>query len=104
MVPSERLVRGIDARLLRRAADIIKLLGHPERLKIVEALEPGERSVTEICELCGLEQAVCSQHLGRLRGQKVVAARKEGLRVIYRVIEPKVYHILECIRKCDLPR
>jgi ArsR family transcriptional regulator len=90
--------------MLKRAADIIKLLGHPERLRIVEALEGGERSVSEICELCDLEQAICSQHLSRLRRQKVVTARKEGPRVIYRVIEPKVHHILECIRKCDARR
>jgi ArsR family transcriptional regulator len=95
------LVRGIDPRMLRRAADIIKLLGHPDRLKIVEALEGTELSVTEICDVCELEQAICSQHLSRLRRHAVVTARKDGLHVRYRVIEPKVHHILECIRKCD---
>ncbi|MBL8987712.1 MAG: helix-turn-helix transcriptional regulator [Gemmatimonadetes bacterium] len=104
MPSTKPLVRGIDSAMLKRAADIIKLLGHPERLKIVEALEGAERSVTEICDICDLEQAICSQHLSRLRQQKVVTARKDGLRVMYRVIEPKVHHILECIRKCDVRR
>jgi len=98
---ARQLVRGIDPAMLKRAADIIKLLGHPDRLKIVEALQPAELSVTEICEICGLEQAICSQHLSRLRQHKVVTARKDGLHVRYRVIEPKVHHILECIRQCD---
>lgn len=103
-MPTKALVRGIDPALLKRAADIIKLLGHPERLKIVEALESGELSVSAICEICDLEQAICSQHLSRLRRQKVVTARKEGLTVRYRVVEPKVHHILECIRRCDVKR
>lgn len=98
------LLRGIDPRVLQRAAEIIKLLGHAERLKIVEVLEGGEHTVGELCELCGLEQAICSQHLGRLRALHVVAARKQGQHVIYRLVEPKVPMILECIRKCDIPR
>ena len=98
------LLRGIDPGVLRRAAEIIKLLGHPERLKLVEALEGGERAVGELGELCGLEQAICSQHLRRLRQLGVVATRKEGLHVFYRLVEPKVPMILECIRKCDVRR
>lgn len=97
------LLRGIDARVLKRAAEIIKLLGHPERLKLVEVLEAGEHSVGELCELSGLEQAICSQHLRRLRSLDVVAARKDGQHVFYRLTEPKVPMILECIRKCDVP-
>ncbi len=101
MSKAKALVRGIDPAMLQRAASIIKLLGHPERLKIVEALEGTERSVSEICEICDLEQAICSQHLSRLRRHQVVSARKDGQHVRYRVVEPKVHHILECIRKCD---
>ena len=102
MARTKALVRGIDPGMLKRAADIIKLLGHPDRLKIVEALEGTELSVTEICDTCELEQAICSQHLSRLRRHEVVTGRKDGLHVRYRVIEPKVHHILECIRKCDV--
>ncbi|HJR36306.1 MAG TPA: metalloregulator ArsR/SmtB family transcription factor [Gemmatimonadales bacterium] len=89
---------------LARAAEIIKLLGHRERLLILEALEAGERSVTELCARCGLGQAICSQHLRRLRQLDVVSCRREGANVYYRVTEPKVHHILECIRVCDAPR
>jgi len=95
------LVRGIDPEVLRRAAEIIKLLGHPERLKLVEVLEGGEHTVTELCRACDLEQAVCSQHLSRLRGKGVVATRRDGQRVFYRLVEAKVPMILDCIRQCD---
>jgi DNA-binding transcriptional ArsR family regulator len=102
MPAAKRLLRRVDRGVVARAAEIIKLLGHPERLMILEALEQGELTVGEICELCDLGQAVCSQHLARLRRQGVVSCRKEGLNVYYRIVEPKVHHILECIRRCDL--
>ena len=100
--PRRRLLRGVNPALLARAAEIIKLLGHPGRLKIVEALEDGELTVSEIYRACDLDQAICSQHLRKLRTLGVVEARREGLNVIYRIVEPKVYHILECIRTCDV--
>ncbi len=101
MTRARPLLRRIDPRVLHSAAEIIKLLGHAERLKIVEALEDGEMTVSEIFEACSLGQAICSQHLRRLRTLGVVKARKHGLNVIYRITEPKVYHILNCIRTCD---
>ena len=100
-MPAKQLLRRIDPTVLARAADIIKLLGHPERLKIVEVLERGEASVSEIRDAVRLPQAIVSQHLARLRGANVVAARRDGVHVLYRVIEPKVRHVLTCIRECD---
>lgn len=94
-----RLLRRVRPSVLARAAEIIKLLGHRERLTILEALEPGELSVTEICRECRMPQAICSQHLRRLRALNVVACRKEGLNVFYRVTDPKVRTILNCLRK-----
>ncbi len=95
------LLRRIDPALLARAAEIIKMLGHPERLKIVEVLERGEATVSEIQEAIGIPQAIVSQHLARMRGCNIVVARRDGSYVRYRVVEPKVHHILNCIRECD---
>jgi ArsR family transcriptional regulator len=97
-----RLVRSVTPEVLRRAAEIIKLLGHPERLKIVEVLEGGEATVSDIQDQLGLPQAIVSQHLARLRGADVVEARRDGVHVHYRLIEEKVHHILHCIRTCDM--
>ena len=99
---SKALVRSIDPDLLHRAADIIKMLGHPERLKIVEVLEPGEAAVSQIQDALDLPQAIVSQHLAKMRGAGIVAARREGNHVYYRIVEPKVEHILRCIRTCDM--
>ena len=99
---AKRLVRTVNPELLRRAAEIIKLLGHPERLKIVEVLEGGEATVSDIQEQLGIAQAIASQHLAKLRGAGVVAARREGVYVFYQLTEEKVHHILRCIRTCDM--
>jgi ArsR family transcriptional regulator len=96
------LLRGIDPDLLTRAAETIKLLGHPERLKIVEILEASEATVSDIQAELDMPQAIVSQHLAKLRGLGIVAARRDGVHVYYRVLEPKVRHILECIRRCDV--
>ncbi len=95
------LLRGLDPELLMRAAETIKLLGHAERLKIVEVLEGGETTVSELQERLQLRQAQVSQHLAKLRGRGIVASRRDGVNMHYRVVEPKVRHILECIRTCD---
>ena len=96
------LVRSIEPATLARAADVIKLLGHADRLKIVEVLENAEATVSEIQDVLEMPQAIVSQHLAKMRGCNVVAARREGNHVFYRIIEPKVHHILHCIRHCHM--
>ncbi len=104
MVKTKRraLVRTVEPDLLARAAEIIKMLGHPERLKIVEVLEEGETTVSAIQDTLDLPQAIVSQHLARMRGAGIVASRRDGVNVFYRVVEPKVWHVLQCIRTCDM--
>lgn len=93
----------IDDGTLERAAKVIKCLGHPLRLRLVELLDREERSVTEIAERLGAGQAAVSHQLAILRGHGVVEARRAGAFVHYRITEPKVRHILDCIRHCDGP-
>ena len=90
----------IDATLLDRAAAVIKCLGHPLRLRLLEALECGESTVSELQSWSGASQAMVSQQLAILRGHGVVSARRAGPFVRYSITEPKVHHILACIRGC----
>jgi DNA-binding transcriptional ArsR family regulator len=99
---SQRLIRSIDPEVLNKAADVIKVVGHPDRLRILEALEEGEQSVGDIQELLDLPQAIVSQHLAKMRGWGIVEPRRDGIHVFYRIVEPKVQHILDCIRRCDV--
>ena len=99
---TRELIRNIDPAALAKAADVIKVVGHPDRLRILEFLEGGEKAVGEIQDGLDLPQAIVSQHLAKMRGWDIVEARRDGTHVYYRIIEPKVRHILDCIRTCDL--
>lgn len=92
----------INETILVAAAEVIKCLGHPLRLRLLEALESGERSVSELQEYAAASQAAVSQQLATLRARGIVDNRREGAHVYYRIIEPKVTAILGCIRTCDL--
>jgi DNA-binding transcriptional ArsR family regulator len=103
MEPAPTTSTRIDPRVFERAARVIRILGHPLRLRILESLEDGERNVTDLQDELAATQAAISQQLAILRSEDVVASRREGARVFYRIIEPKVSRILDCIRECDLP-
>jgi ArsR family transcriptional regulator len=103
MEPVTTISTRIDPRVFERAARVIRILGHPLRLRILELLEIEERNVTDLQDELEVTQAVISQQLAILRSEDVVASRREGARVYYRIVEPKVSHILDCIRQCDLP-
>ena len=98
----KKLIRFIDPASLSKAADVIKVVGHPDRLRILEFLEEGEKAVGEIQDCLGLPQAIVSQHLAKMRGWGMVESRRDGIHVFYRIKEPKVSHILDCFRHCDL--
>jgi ArsR family transcriptional regulator len=91
----------IHPSVLNGAAAVIKVIGHPLRLRLLEAMEVGERTVTELQDVTGSSQSMVSQQLGILRGRGVVDARRDGTHVYYRITEPKVHRILACIRECD---
>jgi DNA-binding transcriptional ArsR family regulator len=71
---------------------------------LLEALEQGEKTVTELQEYAGATQAAVSQQLATMRARRIVDNRRDGTSVFYRIVEPKVTAILACIRSCDLPQ
>jgi ArsR family transcriptional regulator len=80
----------------RPSSDLYRALGHPVRLDILKALlDDGEACVCHLEARLGLRQAFLSQHLGRLRQAGLVADRREGLNVYYRVASPAVRSVLE---------
>jgi DNA-binding transcriptional ArsR family regulator len=80
-------------------AEIFQALGHPTRVAIVEYLRQGEKSVGQLCEKVGIEQANASQHLAVLRSKYIVETRKEGNQIFYKLRNPLVGDILEMMRK-----
>jgi DNA-binding transcriptional ArsR family regulator len=100
MSPVSTTETQIPSEYLTKSAEVIKCLGHPLRLRLLEALERREMTVSDLQEYAGVSQASVSQQLGILRGRGVVDSRREGVYVYYRITEPKVSSILACIRQC----
>lgn len=65
--------------------DILKALGHPLRLRIIEALQGGERSVSELEDATGIVQPALSQQLAVIRSAGLVQTRKAAKLVFYRI-------------------
>lgn len=84
--------------VLNRAAAVIRCLGHPLRLRLLEALETGEKTVSKLQEYAGAPQPMVSQHLMVLKAHGVVNLRRAGPFAYYWIVEPKAKAILECIR------
>lgn len=75
-------------------ADFFKTLGHPARIRVLEVLRDGERSVSELIPEVGLEPSHLSQQLGVLRRANIVQARKEGITVRYSVTDERIFDLL----------
>ena len=75
-------------------ANLFRVLGHPARVRILELLRDGERSVGSLQAELGLDSGGTSQHLAALRRIGLVVARREGTSVYYRVDDPRVFDLL----------
>lgn len=76
-------------------ADFFKTLGHPARIRVLELLRDGERSVSDLLGEIGLEASHLSQQLAVLRRSNLVQTRKEGASVLYSVADPRIFELLE---------
>ncbi len=93
----------LDPQLLAEAAQMIRALGHPVRLKIVELLEGGEQCVSELQDGLDAPQAVVSQQLARMRAAGIVRCRRDGVNMRYAIADERVIRVLDCLRHCDVP-
>jgi DNA-binding transcriptional ArsR family regulator len=89
----------LSTELVETTARMLKCLGHPLRLRILDVLElGGELTVSEVQEALGLEQATCSQHLNLMRDKGILARRKDGVNVYYRLGDTRAVKVLGCVR------
>ena len=88
---------GLDDRVFEVAADLFGLLAAPTRLRIVCVLIEGERNVTELLDRVAVSQPNMSQHLGTLYRAGVLARRRCGAQVRYRVESAQVRRLCEAL-------
>lgn len=80
-------------------AEFFKALGHPARIRILELLSQGERSVSELIPEVGLESSHLSQQLGVLRRANLVVTRKSGNLVYYRLADRRLTKLLDLAKQ-----
>ena len=88
----------IEEKMFQMHAEVCKSMANPTRLKIMNLLRDGEKSVEELKKRLGLPKANLSQHLSVLRQRRIVFTRRAGLNIYYKVANPKM------IKACDILR
>ena len=84
---------------LGQAAECLRVLAHPHRLRMIQMLLAGNFTVGELAESCELPIAMASEHLRLMQRCGFLASEKEGRKVFYRVTEPHLKDIMHCIEQ-----
>lgn len=82
---------------LGAAAECLRILAHPHRLRMVQMLLAGRYTVGELAEACEIPSHMASEHLRLMQRCGFLAADKEGRFVYYTVAEPHLANIMSCI-------
>jgi ArsR family transcriptional regulator len=78
-------------------ANICKTFTSPVRLRIIDELRTGEKSVNELAQATGLNQPNISQHLAVLRSKKIVVSRKDGNNIYYAISNRKIFEAFDIV-------
>ena len=87
----------IPMEALAEAAECLRTLAHPVRLRIVQLLLQGDHTVGELAEACGLPSHMASEHLGLMRDRGLLQSERQGRFIYYRVAEEGLASIMQCI-------
>ena len=87
----------LDLDTLAQAAECLKTLAHPHRLRIVQMLLKGRYTVGELADACEIPSHMASEHLRLMQRCGFLASEKEGRRAYYTIIEPHLQEIMQCI-------
>lgn len=91
-------MRLLPTETLDAAAECLRVMAHPARIRMVEILMQGEFAVHEIAELCDLPPAQACEHLRRLKGHGLLSSQRRGKTVYYQIAHPTLPRLVGCIR------
>ena len=80
-------------------AEFFRILGHPVRVRILDLLRDGERTVGDLQQELQMDSSGTSQHLGALRKHGILEGRRVGTSVYYNVRDPRIFQLLEVARQ-----
>jgi len=86
-----------DEKYLEFKARLFKVVGDPNRLKILEILRAGDRCQCEIIPLIGQSQPTVSRHLRLLEESGLIVSSKEGTKIFYTTVDPHIYTMIDAI-------
>ena len=95
----DRTAGGPPQPIHRAKAELLRLLGHPVRVRVLELLRDGERSVGDLQVALDMESSGTSQHLSTMRRAGLLDTRRQGTSVYYRVRDPRIFQMLETARQ-----
>ena len=91
------LPRLTDLGALEQAAECLKTLAHPHRLRIVQMLLQGRYSVGELAGACGIPSHMASEHLRLMQRSGFLTSEKDGRKAYYQIAEPHLASIMACV-------
>lgn len=99
----ETKVEFLSDEMLEKAAECLKVMAHPIRLRIVNILMQGEFAVHEIAELSKTSANQTCEHLRLLKGHGLLSSQRKGRTVYYKIASPQLPGLIRCIRNnCQL--
>ena len=82
---------------LERAAECLKTVAHPHRLRMIQMLLRGRYTVGELAEACEIPSHMASEHLRLMQRCGLLTAEKDGRRAYYQIVEPHLANIMACV-------
>ena len=92
-----KAIRLTSLEALEQAAECLKTLAHPHRLRMVQLLLQADYTVGELAEACGIPSPMASEHLRLMQRCGFLTSDKQGRKVFYKVAEPHLANILKCV-------
>lgn len=90
-------LRLTELEAMGQAAECLRTLAHPHRLRMVQMLLQADFTVGELAEACEIPSPMASEHLRLMQRCGFLSSRKDGRMVYYKVVEPHLKNILNCI-------
>ena len=82
---------------LGQAAECLKTLAHPHRLRMVQMLLRGRYTVGELAEACGIPSHMASEHLRLMQRCGLLTNKKDGRKAYYQIVETHLAKIMSCV-------
>ncbi|MBL7645633.1 MAG: helix-turn-helix transcriptional regulator [Candidatus Hydrogenedentes bacterium] len=82
---------------LSQAAECLRTLAHPHRLRMVQMMLRDEHTVGALAEACGIPSHMASEHLGKMKDRGLLQAERRGRQIFYQIAEPHLANIMACV-------